>query len=45
MISHVAAYAISSYFNPDEKLRFFIPKYQREYVWRQNDWDALFNDL
>lgn len=45
MISSVQDYTVSHYFNPDEKLRFFIPKYQREYVWRQTHWDALFTDL
>lgn len=45
MISNVKDYPISSYFNPDDKLRFFIPKYQREYVWKRENWEALFNDL
>lgn len=45
MISSVQDYTVSHYFNPDEKLRFFIPKYQREYVWKQSHWDALFTDL
>lgn len=45
MISNVKDYPVSSYFNPDEKQRFFIPKYQREYVWKKEHWEALFNDL
>jgi hypothetical protein len=45
MISSVQDYPVSHYFNPDASQRFFIPKYQREYVWKQKDWDALFNDL
>lgn len=44
-ISSVQDYSVGHYFNPDDKLRFFIPKYQREYVWNQTHWDALFNDL
>lgn len=31
--------------NPDAAQRFFIPKYQREYVWKRENWEALFNDL
>jgi hypothetical protein len=45
MISSVQVYPISNYFNPDAAQRFFIPKYQREYVWKPRDWEALFNDL
>lgn len=45
MIQNVDAFPISFYFNPDEKFTFFIPKYQREYVWGQTNWDALFTDL
>ena len=45
MISSVQDYPVSYYFNPDGAQRFFIPKYQREYVWKLKDWEALFNDL
>ncbi|MDA8190769.1 MAG: DUF262 domain-containing protein [Gammaproteobacteria bacterium] len=45
MISSVQDYPVSHYFNPDAAQRFFIPKYQREYVWKPKDWEALFNDL
>ncbi|WP_327211622.1 DUF262 domain-containing protein [Rhizobium ruizarguesonis] len=45
MISSVQDYPVSHYFNPDGYQRFFIPKYQREYVWRRENWDALFNDV
>lgn len=45
MISSVQDYAVSYYFNPDGQQRFFIPKYQREYVWKQGNWEALFNDV
>lgn len=45
MISSVHAYPVSNYFSPDGAQRFFIPKYQREYVWRRENWEALFNDL
>ncbi len=45
MISSVQDYPVSHYFNPDGEQRFFIPKYQREYVWGWGNWEALFNDL
>ena len=45
MISSVQDYPVSHYFNPDAIQCFFIPKYQREYVWRRENWEALFNDL
>lgn len=45
MISSVQDYPISHYFNPDANQRYYIPKYQREYVWRRDNWEALFNDL
>ncbi len=45
MIQDVKAFPVSFYFNPDGAQSFFIPKYQREYVWGWSNWDALFNDL
>jgi hypothetical protein len=45
MIQDVKAFPVSFYFNPDGATSFFIPKYQREYVWGWSNWDSLFNDL
>jgi hypothetical protein len=45
MIQDVKALPVSFYFSPDGATSFFIPKYQREYVWGARNWDALFNDL
>jgi len=45
MISSVQDYPVSHYFNPDGAQQFFIPKYQREYVWKRDNWEALFSDL
>ena len=45
MIQDVKAFPVSFYFNPDGATSFFIPKYQREYVWGWSTWAALFNDL
>ncbi|MCE5296212.1 MAG: DUF262 domain-containing HNH endonuclease family protein [Euryarchaeota archaeon] len=36
---------MSEIFSQDLKIRYDIPKYQREYVWRQKNWDELFDDL
>ena len=33
MIQDVKALPVSFYFSPDGTTSFFIPKYQREYVW------------
>ena len=45
MIQDVKVLPVSFYFSPDGMTSFFIPKYQREYVWGGKNWDALFNDL
>ena len=45
MIQDVKHFPISFFFSPDGQTSFFIPKYQREYVWGWKNWDALFNDL
>lgn len=36
---------IAELFSADNKIRFHIPKYQREYVWSKWNWEALFDDL
>lgn len=36
---------ISQVFDPDSKVVFEIPKYQREYTWGSREWEALFDDL
>lgn len=45
MIQDVRQFSVSFLFNPDGVTSFFIPKYQREYVWGKSNWEALFNDL
>lgn len=45
MISSVHQYPVSNYFNPDSNQKYFIPKYQREYVWKKENWASLFDDL
>ena len=41
----VNKYPISQMFDPDSKIVFEIPKYQREYVWTVREWEALYDDL
>lgn len=36
---------VAELFSSDNKIRFHIPKYQREYVWNKWNWEALFDDL
>lgn len=45
MINHVKKSSIASCFSPDEKHAYFVPKYQREYVWGRDNWDQLFTDI
>ena len=42
---NVNKYPISQILDPDSKLIFEIPKYQREYVWGTKQWEELFDDL
>ncbi len=42
---NVNKYPVSQVFDPDSKVIFEIPKYQREYTWGSREWEALFDDL
>ena len=42
---NVNKYPVSQVFDPDSKIVFEIPKYQREYIWGTREWEALFDDL
>lgn len=42
---NVNKYPLSQIFDPDSKVVFEIPKYQREYIWGSSEWEALFDDL
>lgn len=44
MIQDVKQYPISYIFG-DNKVRYVVPKFQREYVWRKEEWGELFEDL
>lgn len=45
MIKSAANYPISSVLDTEAKVRFVVPKYQREYVWRKTQWEDLFDDI
>lgn len=45
MIKKVEPTKVTDIFPIEGKVIYEIPKYQREYTWGVNDWDALFNDL
>ncbi|WP_019989815.1 DUF262 domain-containing protein [Rudanella lutea] len=45
MIQSASNYPLSILFNPDQNNKYIIPKYQREYVWQQHNWEALFDDI
>src|ERR1035437_7588771 len=37
--------SVSELLSVDSHWRFKVPRYQREYVWRRNNWVNLFDDL
>jgi uncharacterized protein with ParB-like and HNH nuclease domain len=45
MIKSANQYPTSAIFGIEDKIKYVIPKFQREYVWRKIDWDNLLNDL
>lgn len=45
MIKKVDQTPVSGIFSINSDRIYRIPKYQREYTWGINDWDALFNDV
>jgi len=45
MINSANARNISELLNPEKELIYFIPKYQREYIWGKRNWELLFDDI
>lgn len=45
MINSANARNISELLNPEKDLIYFIPKYQREYIWGKRNWELLFDDI
>lgn len=42
---NVNKYPISQMLDPESKIVFEVPKYQREYIWGSKQWEQLFDDL
>ncbi len=42
---NLASRPISELFGDNPELLYEMPKFQREYVWKKNDWDKFFKDL
>ncbi|MCS7466134.1 DUF262 domain-containing HNH endonuclease family protein [Stieleria sp. ICT_E10.1] len=45
MINSAHKYDVSEILSPDSNVRYAIPKYQRKYTWRKEDWEAIFDDV
>jgi uncharacterized protein with ParB-like and HNH nuclease domain len=45
MIRSVNNYPVSSLFDTENKITYFIPLYQREYSWGKSQWETLFDDI
>ena len=45
MIKTVEQTTVADIFSINTSKVYRIPKYQREYTWGKNDWDALFGDV
>ncbi len=45
MIQNVSNKNVSELFAPDSTVSYFIPKYQREYIWSKFNWESLFDDV
>ncbi len=45
MIKSVNNYPVSQLFDIEAGVVYAIPRYQREYTWKMNQWEALFDDV
>lgn len=45
MIKSAKDYPISTILDIEEKVKYVVPKYQREYIWGKENWEYLLNDL
>jgi uncharacterized protein with ParB-like and HNH nuclease domain len=45
VIKSAQNYPISSVLDTEAKVRFVVPKYQREYIWKKTHWEDLFDDV
>jgi len=45
MIQSAKDIPLHELFSPELNIKYLIPKYQREYSWKKENWDDLFNDI
>lgn len=45
MIQSAGSPSISTVFDTEARVKYIIPKFQREYIWKKEHWEHLFNDL
>ena len=45
MIQNVANKPVAELFSSESQVSYFIPKYQREYIWSKFNWESLFDDI
>ena len=45
MIQNVSNKNVAELFSSDSQVSYFIPKYQREYIWSRFNWESLFDDI
>tara|TARA_Y100000589_G_scaffold62852_3_gene54125 strand:- start:30543 stop:32330 length:1788 start_codon:yes stop_codon:yes gene_type:complete len=45
MIQHTANKSLTELFASENQGHYYIPKYQREYIWSKFNWESLFDDV
>lgn len=45
MIQNVSNKPVAELFSSENQVSYFIPKYQREYIWSKFNWESLFDDI
>jgi len=45
MIKSVTNYPVSQMFDIESNVIYLIPRYQREYTWKKEQWESLFDDV
>jgi len=45
MIKDASKYQVFQIFSLEDSFKYIVPKYQREYMWSQQYWEQLVNDL
>ena len=45
MINSANKYPVSQVLDIENNIKYFIPKYQREYIWGKENWEELISDI